>query len=316
VTLSHHLGRIILRSIVFGSLIAFAVFVGLFSKASSQQPHDDEVERVSTDLVLVNVTVKDDKGKLISGLRQNEFKLTEDSKDQPISFFGAESTPFAAVILLDTSGSMEQRMSLARSAAGRFVEGLRPDDAVAVYQFDSEVTMLQDFSSSSDLTPKVFSTRARGMTVLYDAVVTAAQILSQRPERRKAILILSDGADTRSSASLDKALNSALAVDASIYGVDMTQDGTGDRTDTRVGKVLRYLSDKSGGVYVGSGGGPALRQAFKDILQELGGQYTIGYQPSNRNFDGKWREIKVQLARPGISVRARKGYRAQRAAKS
>src|SRR5262245_23744552 len=98
----------------------------LYVPFTSAQQQDDEVERVSTDLVLVNVTVKDGSGRLVRGLKQAEFKLAEDSQPQTISYFGAESTPFAAVILLDTSGSMESRMSLARSAAARFAEGLRP----------------------------------------------------------------------------------------------------------------------------------------------------------------------------------------------
>jgi Ca-activated chloride channel family protein len=284
---------------------------GIVFPLSAQQPgDDDEVERVDTNLVLVNVTVKDQKGNLVSGLHRADFQITEDTQSQAISDFGAEATPFAAVILLDTSGSMEARMSMARSAAARFVEGLRPDDAVEVYRFDSKVVKLQDFSSTSDLSAHIYETHADGMTVLYDAILQAAHDLAARPERRKAIIVISDGADTKSAATMSKALNSALAVDAAIYGVDMTQDGTGINTDKRVGKVLRDLSEKSGGIYVGTGGGQALRDALKGVLQELGGQYTIGYHPSNANFDGKWRAIEVKLGKPGLVVRARKGYRA------
>jgi Ca-activated chloride channel family protein len=151
------------------------------------------------------------------------------------------------------------------------------------------------------------------MTVLYDGIVQAARELSTRPERRKAILVLSDGEDTKSEATQAKALNAALAVDASIYSVDMTQDGTGTSRDAHLGAILRELSEKTGGIYVGSGGGPAMRDACKKIVEELSEQYTIGYQPSNQAQDGRWRSISVQSKRPGVKIRARKGYRAAKA---
>lgn len=286
---------------------------GLPGRGVAQQPQTDDVIRVNTDLVVVNATVTDENGRPLSGLQQSDFTILEDSHPQNIAFFGAHSTPFAAIILLDASGSMGNRMSLARSAAIRFVEGLRPEDAVAVYQFDSKVRKVQDFSSSGDLSSRVFDAEANGMTVLYDAILQAARELATRPERRKAIVVLSDGADTKSEVTKEKALNGALAVDAAIYTVDMTQDGTGTNRDAHLGMVLRELSEKTGGIYVGSGGGPAMRDACKKIVQELSEQYTIGYQPSNQTADGRWRTISVQSKKPGVKIRARKGYRAAKA---
>ncbi len=292
------------------ALVSLIITGTWVDRSTAQQPQSDDVIRVNSDLVLVNITVTDDNGRPVSNLQQSDFNISEDSRPQTISFFGSQSTPFAAIILLDASGSMENRMSLARSAAIRFVEGLRPEDAVAVFQFDSKIRKVQDFSASSDLSSRVFDAQANGMTVLYDAIVQAARDLAVRPERRKAIIVLSDGEDTKSDATQGKALNAALAVDAAIYSVDMTQDGTGTSRNQRLGMILRELSEKTGGIYVGTGGGPALREACKKIVQELSEQYTIGYQPTNQSLDGRWRTISVQSKKANLKIRARKGYRA------
>lgn len=285
-------------------LLLFPLFI------NAQEQTDDEVVRVNANLIVLNVSVTDEKGKHLSGLDVRDFKIFEDDKLQQITTFSAEDTSFAAVILMDTSGSMEHRISLARSAAIRFLDGLRGEDFVAVYNFDSKITMVQDFSTSRDLLPKAFNLSAKGMTTLYDAVVRASNELSKRPEKRRAIIVLSDGKDTVSSSTMEKALKSALAVDATIYAVDMSADGGAATSNSQNVAILKSLADKSGGRFVSTPGGPAMREAFLSILDELRQQYTIGYQPTNTQNDGRWRTIKVQLEKPKTNVRTRKGYHA------
>lgn len=279
----------------------------------SQDDDDDEVVRINSDLVVMNVTVVDAQGKYVHGLKRSDFKVFEDGREQSldlISTFSVEETPFAAVILLDTSGSMESRMSLARSAAIRFLDGLRPDDVAAVYKFDAEVEKVQDFSPSRDLASMVFGLRARGMTSLNDAIVRAANDLAERPEKRRAIVVLSDGMDTRSRASAEKALNKALAAQATIYTVDMSASHGPNVGNQQNSVVLKNFATKSGGRFVATPGGQALREAFAGIVEELSNQYTIGYRPTNRTRDGKWRSLEVRLSRPELGARTRKGYRA------
>src|SRR5947209_9759478 len=291
----------------------FILLLILFLPATSnaQQPQDDDVVRVNTDLVVVNVTVTDGSGKYARGLRGSDFKLIEDGREQTISNFTAEETPFAAVVLLDFSGSMENRVSMARSAAIRFLDGLRDDDVAAVYRFDSEVEQLQDFSPSRDLAPTAFGMKAKGMTVLNDAVLRAAIDLSHRPEKRRAIVVLSDGADTYSSASMDKALTAALNAGATIYTVDMSspQTSSPQERSQRIG-ALRNFANKSGGRCISTPGGQAFREAFQSIVEELGNQYTIAYQSSNRARDGRWRAIDVRLAHDKLNARSHKAYQA------
>src|SRR6266446_9206337 len=135
---------------------------------SLAQQQDDDVVRVNTDLVVLNVTVIGKDGKFVSGLRRADFQILEDGKEQKLASFGAAETPFAVAIVIDTSGSMEARLSLARSAAIQFLDGLREADVAAVYNFDYKVEQLQDFSPGRDLPPKAFGLRAKTTTALND----------------------------------------------------------------------------------------------------------------------------------------------------
>jgi Ca-activated chloride channel family protein len=263
--------------------------------------------------VVLNVTVLDKEGQYVPGLKLADFKVFEEGREVPIkliSSFGAHESPFASVILLDTSGSMESRMTLGRSAAIRFLDGLRAEDVAAVYNFDYKIEQVQDFSSARDLAPMAFGLRAKGMTALYDAIIRAAETLGTRQEARKAIVILSDGIDTQSRASSGKALDAALAVSANIYAVDMSATEGASTRSQQSALMLKGFAEKTGGRFIATPGGPALRDAFASIAQELGHQYTIAFRPANQAHDGRWRSLEVKLSRPELTVRTRKGYRA------
>jgi Ca-activated chloride channel homolog len=275
-----------------------------------QKDDEDEVVRVNSDLVLLNVTVTDLKGRYVHQLKPADFRIFEDGREQRIGLFSVEETPFAAAILLDTSGSMESRLTLARAAALRFLEGLREEDVAAVYNFDSKVEQLQDFAPGRDLPPVAYDLGSKGMTALNDAVLRAARDLAKRPEKRRAIIVLSDGMDTKSGASADKALNAALEANATIYTVDMTDPLTNPSERMRAGGTLKNFATRSGGRYVSKPGGQALDEAFKEILEELSNQYTLGYRPDNAARDGRWRTIQLKLSRPEANARTRNGYRA------
>jgi Ca-activated chloride channel family protein len=274
------------------------------------QGRDDDVITVDSSIVLINAAVTDRSGKAVPGLMQRQFHVFEDGSEQEIKTFAAEQTPFAAVILIDSSGSMESRISMARSAAIRFLDGLRSSDVAAVYHFASKVDMIQDFSSSRDIAEKVFDVKADGMTVLNDAVFQAANLLAKRPENRRAIIVLSDGEDTMSGNSAEKALRAALAAGATIYTVDMSStDEVNNRRALNQG-VLKNFATRSGGTFVEATGGPELRDAFKRIVEELGSQYTIAYQPKEAKKDGKWHAIEVRIDKANLTIRSRKGYHA------
>jgi Ca-activated chloride channel family protein len=231
---------------------------------------DEDVIRVNTELVVLNVTVTDNAGQYVKALKRSDFKVYEDGVEVPpnmIASFSLQEAPYAAVVLLDSSGSMEARFSLARSAAIRFLDGLRQEDVAAVYRFDSKVERVQEFSGGRDLAPMAYAIRAKGMTTLNDAIVEAAKTLATRTEQRKAIVILSDGMDTFSKASSDKAVESALAVGASIYAVDMSQIDVAGSGKQPGAKSLKGFAEKTGGRFIATPGGPALRDAFNGIAE-------------------------------------------------
>src|ERR1044072_240240 len=274
---------------------------------------DDDVVRVNTDLVVLNITVTDKGGNYVKALKRSDFKIYEDGVEvEPgmISSFSLHESPYGAVVLRDSSGSMEARFSLARSAAIRFLDGLRPEDVAAVYKFDSKVERVQEFSGGRDLAPMAYAIRAKGMTTLNDAIVEASHTLADRTEVRKAIVVLSDGMDTFSKASSDKAVETALAVGASIYAVDMSSLEVGGTSGRQSALSLKVFAEKTGGRFITTPGGPELRDAFTGIADELGHQYTISYRPMNTKRDGKWRTLEVKVMRDDLVVRTRKGYRA------
>lgn len=302
-----------MRASFFVSKLGIILLSALFlvNSAFAQVEDDDEAIKVESSLVVINATITDAKGKPVSGLKQNQFQIFEDGKEQKIEIFETEKTPFAAVILLDSSGSMEQRVSLARSAAIQFLDRLRTDDVTALYNFDSKISLIQDFSNSRDIYEGIFDIKANGMTVLNDAIFKAAEELAKRPEKRRAIIVLSDGADTQSRRSSDKALKAALAANATIYTVDMSAlDSGNQRARMQNQGVLKTFAEKSGGKFIATPGGVAMRDAFKNIVEELGIQYTIGYYPTNSAKDGKWRAIELKTSKTELNIRTRKGYNA------
>ncbi|MBO0798729.1 MAG: VWA domain-containing protein, partial [Blastocatellia bacterium] len=243
--------------------------------------------------------------------------VLEDSKEQEILGFSYEETPFAAAILIDASESMEHKLTMGRAACTSFVDGLRDGDTFAIYSFSgTKVKKLQDFTEVRDVPDSIWDLQAEGNTPLYDAISQASEDLSQRPERRRAILIASDGGDTQSRASLDQALRKAAAANVMVYAIDMT-DGTVFRTAQHDpgADVLKSMAEKTGGRFFKTPGGTALRDAFANAVTELRNQYTLTYSSTNERQDGRWRAIDVRIGRPGLNIRTRKGYYASKTKK-
>lgn len=291
----------------------FQAFLLLFTLTSLSLPafaqNADEI-LIDSSIVIVNASIKNADGRNAAGLKKDQFKIFEDGVEQRVEYFSAEETPFAAVILLDTSGSMEERVSMARAAAIRFLDGLRESDSAAIYRFDSKISLVQPFSNRRDIAEAVFELKADGMTRMNDAIYQAAVDLSNRDEKRRAIIVLSDGQDTMSGRSAEKALKSAMSANIAIYTVDMSPTGDAKRVQNQ--GVLRNLAEKSGGTFVSTPGGVAMRDAFEKIVEELGVQYTLGYSPLNPKKDGKWRAIELRVAKPDLTIRTRKGYNAEK----
>ena len=300
---NRHLASFVNR-IYLAGLLTLLTTVGVLAQ------NDDDVVKVDSSIVVMNATIRDAQNRPVNGLKQGDFKVFEDGIQQKITSFESQESPFSAVILIDTSGSMEERISIARSAAINFLNGLRVDDNTAIYRFDSQTVMVQDFSDSRDITDKIFDLKAQGRTVLNDAIVKGVSELGKRSEKRKAVIVISDGADTFSKASADKALKAALAANIIIYTVDMSSLET-NLTERRQNQgVLRNFAEKTGGVFISTENVRALRDALKAIVDELQVQYTISYEPDNLKRDGKWHALELRVTRPNLTIRTRQGYNA------
>jgi Ca-activated chloride channel homolog len=280
-----------------------------------QKKEQDEPLRLNTDLVVLSVTVTNDAGKYAHGLKAKDFTLTEDGVAQAIDSFSAEEAPFAAAILVDMSGSMSYKFSLVRAAAASFVEQIRDDDQVAVYGFNNQVKRFQDFSNVRDITDYIWDAEARESTKLYDCLNEALDALAARAEKRRAILLISDGCDTSSQkTNLDAVMKKALSAGVNIYTVDLIDknETTGSSSEMlmlqRGRSEMKEFAKQTGAQYVHSPKGDNLQEAFTNIIEELRNQYTLTYYTTNSKRDGRYRKINVAIANPKLLARTRHGY--------
>ncbi len=265
----------------------------------------EEVNRV-----ILWATAIDRDDRFVSGLGPDDFRILENGKEQALTDFSAEDRPVTMAILLDTSGSMKDRMKEVHAAAGSFVDTLRPEDRALVIAFDDKVFLLQDFTADhAPLKEAIESTEPIGATAIYDALHAAFRKL-KGIQGRKAIVLLSDGDDTSSQFGYDRVLEEAKAQNVLIYGIGL---GVG-LLDTGRKNVLKEFSDVTGGRAFFVKEAAELGGVYQRIADELKKQYFLAYSTANKTWDGRWIPVEVESRRPGVEVRARRGFFAVRAA--
>jgi len=269
------------------------------------------VIRASVDVVNVLCTVRDRRGNYLTDLKQQDFELLEDGVRQKVQFFsnetGEDAQPMTVVLLIDTSGSVKDKLAFEQEAASEFLrQTLRKNkDLAAIVQFDSEVSLIQDFTYDySVLENAILSIRAGGSTKLYDAIWVSVNELLRHEVGRRMLVILSDGADTQSLTRDKEALKIAQEYDVVIYGLGVRSR----RFDSDFGKLKEY-AEGTGGLFFNSEVDlQKLREAFRRINRGIKNQYALGYVSTNPRRDGSFREIKVRMKRSGLNVTHRKGY--------
>jgi len=269
----------------------------------------------SIDLVSLNVTVTDSSGHHISGLSEDDFVVFEDGQPQRLSYFASRGTPLSVSLLIDTSSSMEQQLSVAQQAAIDFVSRLRSDDLAAVMNFDSRVDVRQPFTRDKPaLEAAIRDLRAGGATALYNAVYIALRQLStirmdsDEAVRRNVIVVLSDGEDTSSLVTFDQLLDLTRRSQTAIYPISLTSDPPLSRTNDTATFALRQLARETGGRLLTAKRAEELTGVYGQIRNELTSQYVLGYISSNPRRDGSWRKLAVRIQRPNLIPRARTGY--------
>ena len=282
--------------------------------AAAAAPQAQERFRGGIDLVSLNVTVTEG-ARYVTDLDERDFELYEDGVRQDVAFFSKMPQPIALAVLLDTSASMEGKLATAQEAAVGFARRMRPGDTMEVVQFDSQVTVLQPFTSDvAALERAIRQAAVRGSTSLYNAVYISLKSLqkararSAEDIRREAIIVLSDGDDTSSLVAYDEVLNLAKRSETAIYAIGLKQNDQPRKEFKEAEFVLRQLSQETGGRAFYPKEIEELPKIYDQIAQELASQYSIGYTSTNAVRNGAWRRINVRLSRPGLIGRTRQGY--------
>lgn len=258
----------------------------------------------TVDRVVLTASVTDGDDRFISGLSKEDFSIFEDDKPQTISEFGIESRPITMAILVDTSGSMREEISEVQEAASSFVETLRPEDRALIIDFDENVYLLQDLTSTTtDLHEAIMGIDAEGGTALYDAIYASYRKM-RGIEGRKTIVLLTDGADTNSRFSYQKVLEYTRTHDVVIYTI-----GLGATVlDVGIRGSLKQLADDTGGRSYFPNSAADLADVYQQIATDLRSQYYLTYSPTNKKTDGSWRTIKLKTTAKGARVKTRRGY--------
>src|SRR5580700_2706988 len=315
-----------MKPFCIGALFAAALSAALYfapalsaqkapAPASQEASESDDATRIILDVTRVNIlfTVTDKKGRFITDLGKDDFDVIENKKPQTIQQFTAESDlPLRLAVLVDTSNSIREQFRFEQQAAIRFIQSvLRPHaDKVMLVSFDSAAEMVSDLTDDmKKLEDGVQSMRPGGGTAFYDAIYFAAKeklMMDQpRDKFRRAMVVISDGQDTESRMSRDQALEMAQKADVVIYAIstNITRD------DSDGDKVLRYLTEETGGQAFFPFKIEDLDQSFENIANELRHQYNIFYRPEPLKADGLYHPVTVKTkGRKDLVVRARKGY--------
>jgi len=283
----------------------------ILSVLAQDREEEMPVIRASVDVVNVLCTVRDRQQKYVIDLKREDFEIIEDGVRQKIQFFsnetGEDAQPLTVVLLIDTSGSVKDKLGFLQEAASEFLsQTLRKNkDLAAVVQFDSEVSLIQDFTYDySVLEDAILSIRAGGSTKLYDAIWVSVNELLRHEVGRRMLVILSDGADTQSMTRDNEALKVAQEQDVVIYGIGVRSG----KFNSDFGKLKKF-AEGTGGLFFNSKVDlQKIREAFRRINRGIKNQYALGYVSTNPRRDGSFREIKFRMKRSGLKVTHRKGY--------
>jgi Ca-activated chloride channel family protein len=270
---------------------------------------DARVFRSAIELTSITATVRDREGRLVTGLTRDAFEVFEDGVRQPITHFTNERVPVSLAVLLDVSDSMfGRRMVDARGAVEQFLaELLDPADEFLLLAFNHEPFFLSTWSRDRGRVSALLGgIRPTGGTAAYDAVMSALPQFVARGNQRAALLLISDGADTASDATLREVRSALLRTDAFAYAVAI--DSGEQAINRRVNPVaLREITDTSGGRTEVVRGVQEMLPGIARIAEELNSQYLLGYS-SPHGADGEFHSIRVRVPGGAYRVRARNGY--------
>ena len=320
----------------------FILLCFLLSAFLSASAQDDEPIKIDSSVVHLNVGVVDAKGRPITELNRDNFTIYENGVKQNIVSFEPVVKPFSVVMILDMSGSTLGFRQTIQQSAFRFIDALLPDDRVAVIEFYDKVNLRNDFTTDRRIiTHSIAAANGRGKTQLYKAIDIALNKLSKEGNRRKAVIVLTDGVDTavrdndrkflenvgdaqiltaikpETSEILTRVLDKSDALGVTIYPLALPTGDPSKLADPTPRQIamfqaarmrLELVAARSGGTLSTINRLEEMGRLYAEVAADLRTLYTIEYQPADPKRDGKWREIKIEINTPNLISRTRQGY--------
>ena len=326
---------------------ALAAVLCLAAGARAQSQDEPDVVRTTTNLVILNVGVADQKGRAITNLSQSDFSVYEDGVKQSVVSFEPSTAPFSLVLLLDMSGSTINFRPTLKQSALRFIDALGPEDRVEVVAFNDKVQTLKHFTGDRrEIAFAINEAKGKGNTNLYKALRHSLAELSKEGKRRKAIVVLTDGLDTEEraldgqssaqaktgdeaiavvkpdqSAALRSVLDTADRLGVTIYPLalpsadpktllPLTPQQSAIYASARV--RMQSLADRTGGRLHEIRRLEDMGRLYAEVAAEMRTLYSLAYQSTGtRARDGKWRAISIEVTRADAIARSRPGYYAR-----
>jgi VWFA-related protein len=290
----------------------------------------DDAIVLTSSLVSMNVSVTDRAGKILAGLKKEDFKIAENGEDQQVEFFAPSTAPFNLVLLLDLSGSITDKIEVVKSAALHFLDAVGPDDKVAVVTFTREPTVISNLTNNRDLLRKRIKAikKPEGGTAFYEAAwFTLVDTLRGTEGQRNAIVIMSDGVDNslerfnpaHSRVSFDQLARKLRGSDCIVFPIyldteyeEVFERGNSSSESYAIARdQLATIADITGGRLFQAQHPEDLAGVYNQVAEALRTVYSVGYYPTNGQRDGSFRRVSIGVDQPNAVVRSRKGYYAR-----
>jgi Ca-activated chloride channel homolog len=272
--------------------------------------------KLDVDLALLNVTVTDPYNRLVTGLEPDNFRVYEDNIEQEVVTFSAEDVPISIGVIFDFSGSMSNKVGKAREAAVQFFKTANPQDEFFLVSFNERAELSSSFTNSvEDLQSRMMLTAPKGRTALLDALYLGLSQMRGAHNAKRALLILSDGGDNHSRYNESDIKRLVKEADTQLYAIGIFDPiGSRNRSPEELAgpSLLSEVTEMTGGRVFNVEKLEELPDIASKIGMELRNQYVLGYRPSNKAHDARWRKVKIKLRAPKglppLSVFSKTGY--------
>jgi VWFA-related protein len=269
--------------------------------------------RVTTDLVLIPVTVTDHHHRFVTGLDKDYFKLYDEKVEQTITHFAAEDAALSIGVVFDCSGSMGDKLSKSREAVAQFLKTANAGDEFSLVKFADRAEIMVHLTEEVELIRRRLSfIHAEGRTALLDAIHLAMYEMKKAHNSRKALIVISDGGDNSSRYTIKELKNNVRESDVQIYAIGILEPyGTRSRTPEELAGpvLLNEIAEQTGGLMFEAEDLNDLPDIANKIGVALRNQYVLGYSPANLQKDGKYHRVQVKLAKPASDPRLRASWR-------